>query len=685
MSDNPLLYTDGTPRFESIRPEHVEPAVRQRIDEYQATLDRVLEGGPPYSWANLIEPLDQVDENLSRAWGPVTHLNGVMNNDELRAAYEATQPLITEFVAGLGQNERLFRATQEVLADADQEWLDAVQKRILELRIRDFRLAGVELPADKKDRYREIQVELSSLSTKFMNNVLDVTKAYRMVLEDPSDLEGLPESLLQMARSQAEQDAAQAGEEAPAGRHTITLQAPFVVPFLQFQRKRERREELYRAFCTRASEGEHDNGPLIERTLELRAELAKLLGMRTYAELSVETKMARSPEQVLEFLNDIAEKAQAAGERDVNELREVAQREGIEEIQAYDAAYYREKLRQERYSFSDEEVRQYFPLGHVLQGLFRTIEQIYGLKLSEVEASAAGVEKWHPDTRVVRVEDTDGLRGHILMDLFARDGKRQGAWMDVCVERRRDRSGSVQHPVAYLVCNFAGPVGDTPSLLRHSDVVTLFHECGHALHHVLTQVDYRQCAGINEVPWDGVELPSQFHENWVWQRESLAELSKHVESGEPLPSALLDKMLAAKNFQRAADIQRQLTFGIFDLELHTGAKGSVQEVIDDVRQRLGGIQPPAYNRFQNAFGHIFAGGYAAGYYSYMWADVLASDAFSRFEEEGLFSPEAGAAFREHILEQGGSAELMDLYVAFRGREPTTDALLRHAGLVGASS
>ena len=286
---------------------------------------------------------------------------------------------------------------------------------------------------------------------------------------------------------------------------------------------------------------------------------------------------------------------------------------------------------------------------------------------------------------MVRVEDTDGLRGHILMDLFARDGKRQGAWMDVCVERRRDRSGSVQHPVAYLVCNFAGPVGDTPSLLRHSDVVTLFHECGHALHHVLTQVDYRQCAGINEVPWDGVELPSQFHENWVWQRESLAELSKHVESGEPLPSALLDKMLAAKNFQRAADIQRQLTFGIFDLELHTGAKGSVQEVIDDVRQRLGGIQPPAYNRFQNAFGHIFAGGYAAGYYSYMWADVLASDAFSRFEEEGLFSPEAGAAFREHILEQGGSAELMDLYVAFRGREPTTDALLRHAGLVGASS
>lgn len=686
MSDaNPLLFTAGTPRFESIKPEHVEPAVQQRIDEYKATLEEVLGRESGYTWANLVEPLDRVDENLSRAWGPVTHLNGVMNSDELRAAYEAAQPLITEFVATLGQDARLFKATQEVAAS---EGLDEVQKRILELRIRDFRLAGVELADDKKDRYREIQVEMSQLGTKFMNNVLDVTKAYRLVIEDAADLEGLPDSLLAMARGQAEQDAA-AGEgdaEAPEGRHSFTLQAPFVVPFLQFQPKRALREELYKAFCTRASEGEHDNAPIIDRTLELRAELAGLLGLKSYAELSVETKMARSPEEVLSFLADIGERAQEFGERDANELREVAARDGVEDLQTYDTSFYREKLREERYSFSDEEVRQYFPLSKVLTGLFATIERIYGLKLSEVDAKEAGIDKWHDDVRVVRVEDEAGLRGHMLMDVFARDGKRQGAWMDVCVERRRLSKDEVQAPVAYLVCNFSPPNGDAPALLRHREVVTLFHECGHALHHVLTKVDYRACAGINEVPWDGVELPSQFHENWVWQRESLAELSAHAETGKSLPDDLLDKMLAAKNFQRAADIIRQLTFGVFDLELHlAGAGADVQGTIDAVRGRIGTIQPPAYNRFQNAFGHIFAGGYAAGYYSYMWADVLASDAFSRFEEEGLFSPEAGAAFRENILERGGSAELMDLYVAFRGREPNTDALLRHSGLVGAGS
>ncbi|MBL4847614.1 MAG: M3 family metallopeptidase [Planctomycetes bacterium] len=682
MSDNPLLFTAGTPRFETIRPEHVEPAVRQRIEEYKATLEDVLASGGPYTWDNLVEPLDRVDENLSRAWGPVSHLNGVMNSDELRAAYEATQPLITEFVATLGQDARLFKATQEVAVTKE---IDEVQKRILELRIRDFRLAGVELDDEKKDRYREIQVELSQVGTTFMNNVLDVTKAYRLVIEDAADLEGLPDSLLTMARGQAEQDAAKDEEEAPEGRHTITLQAPFVIPFLQFQPKRALREELYKAFCTRATEGEHDNGPLIDRTLELRAELAKLLGMESYAHLSVETKMARSPGEVMAFLADIGQRAKDFGLRDVNDLREVARRDGVEEFQAFDSAYYREKLREERYSFSDEEVRQYFKLPKVLAGLFATIERIYGLKLSEVDAKEADVDKWHDDVRVVRVEDADGVRGHMLLDLFAREGKRQGAWMDVCVDRRRVSADEVQAPVAYLVCNFTAPSAGAPSLLRHREVVTLFHECGHALHHVLTKVDYRACAGINEVPWDGVELPSQFHENWVWQRESLAELSEHVETGEPLPDALLDKMLAAKNFQRAADMLRQLTFGTFDLELHSGASGSVQETIDAVRERISPLQPPAYNRFQNAFGHIFAGGYAAGYYSYMWADVLASDAFSRFEEEGLFSPEAGAAFRENILERGGSAELMDLYVAFRGREPNTDALLRHSGLVESTS
>ncbi|RMG16583.1 MAG: M3 family peptidase [Planctomycetota bacterium] len=681
MSENPLLETQGLPRFQSIRAEHVEPAVRQRIAEYDALVDELLARGGPYTWEDFVEPLDEAAERIERAWGPVQHLNAVRNNEELRAAIEATQPVLAEWSARVSQDERLYRATQELYDRADAAGLDPVQRRVLELDLRDFRLAGVDLPAEKKERYREIQVELAELSTRFANNVLDVTKEWRLVVDDPADLEGLPESLVAMARAKALED----DPEAPEHRWTFTLHAPCVQPFLQYQRNRELRKSLYLGYVTRASEGERDNAPLIDRILTLRAELAELLGFENYAQVSLAKKMADTPEQVMSFLNDLAERSKPFGERDRDALEALARADGLERLEAWDVAFYREKLRQERYSFSDEEVRQYFPHDRVLAGLFETLRRLYGLELRDV-TEERDLELWHPSVRVVEVRDAEGERGLMLLDLFARDDKRGGAWMGECLSRRR-RRGELQLPVAYLCCNFAPPADGKPSLLRHREVQTLFHECGHALHHVLTRVDRRQVAGINRVPWDGVELPSQFHENWTWQKESLAYLAGHHETGEPLPDALLEKMLAAKTFMAGADMLRQLEFAIFDMELHTGYRPggarSVHEVLEEVRARVGLFPKPPEDRFECAFSHIFAGGYAAGYYSYKWAEVLAADAFSRFEEEGLFSPEAGKSFREFILERGGSRDLMELYKEFRGREPTPDALLRHSGLVAA--
>jgi oligopeptidase A len=678
---NPLLATEGTPRFKAIQPAHVEPALRQRISEFEAKLEEVLSHEGTHTWETLIAPLELVDEALGLAWGPVEHLNSVMNTDELRAAYKASQPLLTEFVAKLSQNERLCAATQQVADGAEEAGLDAVQRRVLELSLRDFRLAGVDLPAEKKARYREIQVELGQLSSDFSDHVLDVTRDYKLVIEDPAQVVGLPESALVMAHTQALEDDA----EAPDERWTFTLQAPSVRPFLQFQAKRELRQELHKAYMTRATEGEFDNGPLIGRILELRAELTGVLGFESYADLSLATKMARSPAEVVEFLQDLADKSKPFGERDIQDLRERAAQDGVTDFAAYDKAFFSEKLREERYAFSDEEVRQYFPLPKVKEGLFTILQRLYGITLSDVTQSEDH-ETWHEDVQVVRVDDTQGLRGYLLMDLYSRDGKRQGAWMNVCLSRKKRPDGSIQTPVAYLVCNFAKPTAERPTLLRHSEVETLFHECGHCLHHVLTRVDHRQLAGINEVPWDGVELPSQFHENWCWQAESLALMTSHVDTGAALPAELLAKMLAAKTYQGGAMMLRQLEFALFDLELHStydpAGERSVQDVVDGVRARVAPLLPPSYDRFQNGFSHIFAGGYAAGYYSYKWAEVLAADAFSRFEEEGIFSPEAGKAFCENILERGGSAELMELYVAFRGREPSADALMRHSGLVG---
>ncbi len=685
-ADNPLLYTDGPPRFSAIHPDHVVPAVKQRIEEFEAALEERLAKGGPYTWEDLVELLDAADERIGRAWGPVEHLNSVQSGDALRAAYEAALPLLTEHAAKVGQDERLCAAYKELREGAEAQGLDAVQVRVLDLALKDFHLAGVDLPPEKKQRYRELQVELSRLATKFSNNLVDDTKEYRLVLEDPAEVEGLPEHLLEMARAKALED----DPNAPAHRWTFTLHAPSVQPFLQYQPQRPLRERLYKAFVTRGTAGERDNQPLIEQTLALRAELAQLLGLGNYAEYSLaRDKMADSPDEVRGFLVDLAERSRPYGQQEIEELAAFArERDGLEALASYDLAYYRELLRQERYAFSDDEVRQYFPLDRVLEGLFETLQRLYGISLRDA-TGREGFEVWHPDVRLLEVDGPDGSpRGFLYLDLFARDGKRQGAWMNECVARRRLPGGGLQLPIAYLVCNFAAPVNGKPSLLRHGEVRTLFHETGHCLHHVLTQVDHRPVAGINEVPWDGVELPSQFQENWVWERESLALIAAHHQSGAPLPDALLEKMLAAKNFMSGCDMLRQLEFALFDLDLHTrhvpGGAESPHDVLEAVREQVSVLRPPAYDRFECGFSHIFAGGYAAGYYSYKWAELLAADAFSRFEEEGLFSPEAGRDFREQILEKGGSAPLMDLYVTFRGRKPTPDALLRHSGLVGAA-
>ncbi len=679
-ADNPLLEPSGPPRFTRIRPEHVVPAVRARIAEVEALVEALVGGAAgAHTWESLVEPLDAAQELLARAWGPVEHLKSVQGDEGLRAAHAEAKPLLAEHDAKLGQDERLFRAYEAVRAGAEAAGLSRPQVKVLDEVLRDFRLAGVALGPEHKARFRAIKVELSTLESKFSDNVVDVTRDFRLVVDEPARLDGLPAQVLEAARAQALAD----DPAAPEGRHAFTLHAPSVVPFLQYCRDRALREQLYRGFTTRASEAPRDNAPLIGRILELRRELAALLGYPDYASVSLATKMAESPAQVRGFLEDLAGRALPFGRRERDELAAFARaRDGLADLAMWDVSYYRELLRQDRYAFSDEEVRQYLPLDRCLDGLFATLSRLYGLEVREVTSS---FETWHPDVRALELRDADGaLCGHVFLDLFARDGKRSGAWMGDCLERRR-RGGALQTPIAYLVCNFAAPVGGKPSLLRHDELRTLFHECGHALHHVLTKVDLRQCSGINRVPWDGVELPSQFFENWVWHRESLALLAGHVATGAPLPDALLDKMLAAKNFMSGVDMLRQLEFALFDLALHTdfdpAGPETVRDVIARVRARVAVFPVPAWNRFECAFSHIFAGGYAAGYYSYKWAEVLAADAFGRFEEEGIFSRDAGAAFREHILGMGGSEDLMELFVRFRGRKPTPDALLRQSGLL----
>ena len=675
---NPLLQSYDLPPFSDIRAEHVKPAIEQILADNREQLHALLATSPTeWTWADLVEPLDETGERLARAWSPVGHLNAVMNTPEMRDAYNSCLSLLSQYSTELGQNQALFEAyTQLSKSDSFAE-LDATQQLIIEHTLRDFRLSGIALPVDQQKRYGELQMRLSDLQSKFSNNVMDATQAWTKHITDAAALDGLPESALAQAR--------QAAEARDLEGWLITLEFPSYYAVMTYAHDRSLRQELYTAYSTRASDqgpnaGQNDNGPLIKEILSLRQELAELLGYDNYAELSLATKMADSTDQVLGFLRDLAQRSKPAAEADLQALREYAAEQGCDDLQTWDLGYYSEKLQQHRYAISQEVLRPYFPVNKVIDGMFEIAERLYGISIREV----AEFDRWHPDARLYEVVEEGDVIGRFFLDLYARSNKRGGAWMDAARDRRRLPEGMVQKPVAYLVCNFTPSLGGKPALLTHNEVTTLFHEFGHGLHHLLTKVDYPSASGINGVAWDAVELPSQFMENWCWEPEGLALIAGHHETDEPLPQELLDKMMAARNFQSGMGMLRQVEFSLFDFELHARRvpNRSVQDVLDAVRKETSLLNPPPFNRFQNGFSHIFAGGYAAGYYSYKWAEVLSSDAFSRFEEEGIFNAETGRAFRDNILARGGSREPMDLFVAFRGREPSIDALLRHSGLTG---
>lgn len=678
VSDNPLLSFTDLPPFSKIQPEQVKPAVEQAIRDARAVVEQVV-ASSEISWQAIVEQLEQGSDRLNKLWSPVSHLNSVANSPELRAAYESCLPLLSDFSTWLGQHEGLYQKYQALAQSADFSSLTAAQQKVVTNALRDFKLSGIGLPEQKKQRYGEIQSRLSELSSTFSNNTLDATQAWFKHVTDEAELAGLPED----ARLAAAEEAKSRELEG----WVFTLEFPSYIAVMTYADNAALRETMYSAYCTRASDqgptaGQFDNSAIIEETLALKHELAQLLDFNNAAEESLATKMAQSPAQVLDFLTDLTRRAKPQAERDLAELREFAQSEfGVSSLNAWDISYYSEKLKQARYAISDEQLRPYFPATKVVPGLFTVLEKLFGIRIAVRE----GVDVWHPDVQFYDIFAADGsLRGSFYLDLYARSKKRGGAWMDDCRGRRWLADGQLQTPVAYLTCNFNKPVGGKPALFTHDEVITLFHEFGHGLHHMLTQVDAAAVAGINGVAWDAVELPSQFLENWCWAPEALQLISGHYESGEPLPADLLQKMLAAKNFQSALFLVRQLEFALFDMRLHAEYEpalgGRVQQLLDEVRSQVSVIVPPRFNRFQHSFGHIFAGGYAAGYYSYLWAEVLSADAFSRFEEEGVFNPQTGQDFLHWILERGGSAEPMELFKGFRGREPSNEALLRHMGI-----
>jgi oligopeptidase A len=676
---NPLLTFTDLPPFSQIKPEHVKPAVEQVIEECRNKIEQVLEGNTSPSWINLVAPIDEVDDRLGRIWSPVSHMNSVMNSDELRDAYESCLPVLSEYGTWVGQHKGLFEAYKVIKASEAFSALNQAQQKTITDALRDFELSGIGLPADEQSRYGEISKRMSELGSQFSNNVLDATMGWSKLVTDVAELAGMPESALAAAQAAAESKEQEG--------YLLTLDSPSYLPVMTYCDNQELRKELYEAYVTRASDrgpnaGKWDNTEIITEQLKLRHEIARMLGFSTYSEKSLSTKMAETPAQVLGFLNDLAVKAKPQGEREVDELRQFAEKEfGVSELNLWDIAYYSEKQKQNLFDISDEELRPYFPESNAISGLFEVLNRVFGMSVTERK----GVDTWHDSVRFFDIFDATGtLRGSFYLDLYAREHKRGGAWMDDCRGRRITVSGELQTPVAYLTCNFNKPVGDKPALFTHDEVVTLFHEFGHGIHHMLTQVEAGAVAGINGVPWDAVELPSQFLENWCWEEEALSFISGHFETGQALPKEMLEKMLAAKNFQSAMFILRQLELGLFDFTLHTeydpevGAR--VLETLANVKSKVSVLPSLEWNRFSHSFGHIFAGGYSAGYYSYLWAEVLSADAFSAFEEEGIFNTETGNRFLNNILEMGGSEEPMELFKRFRGREPQIDAMLRHAGI-----
>lgn len=678
---NPLLTPFSLPPFSAIRPEDIVPAVQSALADCRAAVERVVAQPGPFTWDNLCQPLAESDDRLSRIWSPIGHLNSVKNSPELRAAYEQALPLLSEYGTWVGQHEGLYQAYRSLKEGAAFETLSVPQRKAVDNALRDFELSGIGLSADKQQRYGEIVARLSELGSTYSNNVLDATMGWSKLITDEAELSGLPESALAQAQAMA-----QAKEQ---DGWLLTLDMPSYLPVLTYADNRALREEMYRAFATRASDqgpnaGKWDNSEVMAETLALRHELAQLLGFDTYADKSLATKMAESPEQVIGFLSDLAKRARPQAEQELAQLRAFAkQHYGVDELDAWDITYYGEKQKQHLFSISDEQLRPYFPEQRVVEGLFEVVNRIYGITAKERK----DVDTWHPDVRFFDLFDANGeLRGSFYLDLYARENKRGGAWMDDCVGSLRKADGTLQKPVAYLTCNFNRPLGDQPALFTHNEVTTLFHEFGHGLHHMLTQIDTAGVSGINGVPWDAVELPSQFMENWCWEPEALAFISGHYQSGEPLPKAMLDKLLAAKNYQAALFILRQLEFGLFDFRMHfeySPEKGAqILPTLAEVKKMVAVVPSPSWGRFPHAFSHIFAGGYAAGYYSYLWAEVLSADAYSRFEEEGIFNAETGKSFLDNILSRGGSEEPMALFKRFRGREPQLDAMLRHYGIKG---
>jgi len=681
---NPLLDFSGLPRFDAIAVAHVSPAVDELLTRARATVEAVATDTRPASWATLVEPLADALDPLERAWGAVRHLNAVVNTPELRDAYNQNLPRLTAFYTDLGQDLRLFARYRALAAAPEFARLDAAKRRLVDNALRDFRLSGAELPDDRKARLKEVEEELAALSAKFDDNVLDATNDWALYVGDASDLAGVPADVVAEARAAAQ------AEGKPGWK--LTLRMPCYLPVMQYADNRALRATLHRAYATRASDlGEKpgwDNTAVIDRILTLRQEAARLLGYRSYADVSLVPKMANSVDEVLAFLRDLARRARAFAERDYAELAAFARDElHLSDFAPWDVAYASELLKARRYAFSEQEVRQYFPEDNVLAGLFRVVETIYGIVIREAKAAT-----WHPSVRFFDIVDRAGvLIGQFYLDSYARPGKQGGAWMDDAINRRRAGT-HLQHPVAYLTCNLSAPIGGKPATFTHDEVITIFHEFGHGLHQLLTEVEVAGVSGLQGVEWDAVELPSQIMENWCWEWDVVRHMTAYVGDGamrgEPLPRALFERMLAAKNFQSGLAMVRQLEFALFDMLLHSeyvpsggGRWATPMALADEVRAEVAVVPRAEYDRGMHTFGHIFAGGYAAGYYSYKWAEVLSADAFSLFEEAGVLSPEAGARFRDEVLARGGSRPAMESFMAFRGRPPQLDALLRHNGMV----
>ena len=677
MSNNPLIDYPELPPFSKIQPEHVLPAVEQLVADGRARIQQVLAEGN-FDYAHLVQALDEEDDRLGKAFGPAGHLNAVAQNEALRNAYNSCLPLLSEYGTEVGQNAQLCAAYQ-ALRDSD-EWnsLSEAQQKDIDNTLRDFRLSGVDLPDAKKAQYMANSKRLSELTSQFSDNTLDATQAWTKLVTDEAELEGLPDS--------AKAGAADRAKAADKEGWLLTLDAPVFIAVMSHCKNAELRKEMYVAWTTKASDqgphaGQFDNAAIMDEILKLRHEQAQLLGFANFGEESLATKMARDVNEVIRFLEDLAKRAKPQAERELAELRAFAADQGADQLEPWDIGFWSERLREARYSISEEELRPWFPADTVISGMFAVVGKLFGIQFRQRD----DVDTWHEDVRFYELVDDDGsVRAAFYLDMYARTGKRGGAWMDDARIRRRRADGSLQTPVAYLTCNFAPPAGGKPGLLTHDEVVTLFHEFGHGLHHMLTEQDVSGISGINGVAWDAVELPSQFLENWCWTEEGIALISGHYETGEPLPKEKLEKMLAAKNFQGAMQMVRQLEFSLFDMRIHAEYQQGmdIYQVLKEVREQVAVIQPPAFNRFPNSFGHIFAGGYAAGYYSYKWAEVLSADAYSRFEEEGEFNEDTGRAFRSEILAKGGSREPMELFKAFRGREPSVEPLLRHCGING---